>query len=359
VGIVTDRDLVLETLAKRLDPGAVRVEGIALRSLITIDQDATVREAAPTCAATRCDGFPSWTPRRGTPRRVGAPGASSHAGRESEGDLGRVVGGAFSGWRAWQRGVAHLARPVQALPSSRDFQGSVATVLVQDLMSPNPVCVEPGAQVLRALDLMVDEGVRHLPVVDARRSVVGVITLDDLAAALPVAVSLHRGLQGRDRLDVREIKVAEVMTYAPDTVLVGTSAAEAARHMALKGIGCLPVVDERGELRGLLSETDLLQAFATVMAEDSSPARAGSRDERLIEVLRAERDLLGRDLALHDRVGPALAAMRLRSLEGAISRAERGELRHCVRCSGAIPVNRLRALPGTTLCYRCAREVDW
>jgi CBS domain-containing protein len=46
VGIVTDRDLVLETLGKQLDPGAVRVEEIALRSLVTIDQDAPVREAA-------------------------------------------------------------------------------------------------------------------------------------------------------------------------------------------------------------------------------------------------------------------------------------------------------------------------
>ncbi len=46
VGIVTDRDLVLETLGKQLDPGAVRVEEIALRSLVTIDQDAPVREAS-------------------------------------------------------------------------------------------------------------------------------------------------------------------------------------------------------------------------------------------------------------------------------------------------------------------------
>jgi hypothetical protein len=149
------------------------------------------------------------------------------------------------------------------------------------------------------------------------------------------------------------------MTYAPDAVLAGASAAEAARHMAVKGIGCLPVVDEKGELRGLLSETDLLQAFAEVTTERTGQEPAGSRDERLIEVLRGERELLSRDLALHDRVGPSLAALRLRSLEDAIARAERGELRHCVRCSGAIPVNRLRALPGTTLCYRCAREVDW
>jgi CBS domain-containing protein len=45
VGIVTDRDLVLETLCNRLDPGSVRVEEIASRRLVTVEQDAPVREA--------------------------------------------------------------------------------------------------------------------------------------------------------------------------------------------------------------------------------------------------------------------------------------------------------------------------
>lgn len=46
VGIVTDRDVVLETLGKRRDPGSLRVQEIARRSLVTIDQEAPVREAA-------------------------------------------------------------------------------------------------------------------------------------------------------------------------------------------------------------------------------------------------------------------------------------------------------------------------
>jgi CBS domain-containing protein len=45
VGIVTDRDLVLETLGNRLDPGSVTVEEIASRPLISVDQNAPVREA--------------------------------------------------------------------------------------------------------------------------------------------------------------------------------------------------------------------------------------------------------------------------------------------------------------------------
>lgn len=45
IGIVTDRDLVMKTLCGRLDPGAVRVDEIASRPLVTIEQDRSVEDA--------------------------------------------------------------------------------------------------------------------------------------------------------------------------------------------------------------------------------------------------------------------------------------------------------------------------
>ena len=45
IGIVTDRDLMLGMLCSRLDPGAVRVAEVASRPLVTIEQEASVREA--------------------------------------------------------------------------------------------------------------------------------------------------------------------------------------------------------------------------------------------------------------------------------------------------------------------------
>jgi len=44
-GIVTDRDLVIGTLCNRLDPGCVRVDEIASRPLVTIEQERSVAEA--------------------------------------------------------------------------------------------------------------------------------------------------------------------------------------------------------------------------------------------------------------------------------------------------------------------------
>jgi CBS domain-containing protein len=111
--------------------------------------------------------------------------------------LGRAGRRAISGWR-----LQRLTRRVQYHPLVEARPEQPAAVLVEDLESGDPVSVEPEAPALRALDLMVDEGVRHLPVVDPRRHVVGVISLDDLTAALRVPVSLHQRLGDRARRDV-------------------------------------------------------------------------------------------------------------------------------------------------------------
>ena len=46
IGILTDRDVALEILCRRLDAGTVRVREIAKTPLVTIQQDAPLAEAA-------------------------------------------------------------------------------------------------------------------------------------------------------------------------------------------------------------------------------------------------------------------------------------------------------------------------
>ena len=45
-GMLTDRDAVLQTLCKRLDPGAVRVGEVASHATVSIREDASLAEAA-------------------------------------------------------------------------------------------------------------------------------------------------------------------------------------------------------------------------------------------------------------------------------------------------------------------------
>ncbi|HUK62750.1 MAG TPA: CBS domain-containing protein, partial [Dongiaceae bacterium] len=54
---------------------------------------------------------------------------------------------------------------------------------VEKWRTPDPVSIGPDATAAEALGLMSERGIRHLPVLDARRRVVGVLSLSDLRAA--------------------------------------------------------------------------------------------------------------------------------------------------------------------------------
>jgi CBS domain-containing protein/RNA polymerase-binding transcription factor DksA len=265
-----------------------------------------------------------------------------------------------------------------------------AQVPVKNWMSGDPISVDASASAVEALDRMIERDIRHLPVIDGARRVVGVLSLDDLRAALPFPVRPRQVPDPAERELGREWSVADVMTHAPETVGEDVSLAEAAQRMATMRIGCLPVVDASGHLAGLLSETDALHALATALWSDELRERRGTRAEfdELVAGLRREREAIAarldglheaeRSLSadLHDTPGDAAdrgaeqrdvdvlerfderSARRLEALDRALDHAAQGRLGVCDGCGGTIPRARVRALPGTTLCVACARAAE-
>jgi CBS domain-containing protein/RNA polymerase-binding transcription factor DksA len=258
-------------------------------------------------------------------------------------------------------------------------------------MSGDPVSIGADASALEALERMQDRGIRHLPVIDRAKRVVGVLSIDDLRAALPFEVSLRTPAAGPDAERAREWCVGDVMTHAPVTLREGDSLAEAAERMAAGRFGCLPIVDAKGRLAGILSETDLLHALASLLWTDRARERRAAplpQLERLVSELAREREALmrrrdryhatERELSTHAQREPldvadegadrtefllteALdehALRRLRALDHALERADKGLLEICDSCSGRIPLARLRALPGTSVCVECARKAE-
>ncbi len=243
--------------------------------------------------------------------------------------------------------------------------GSAPDVPAKAWMSGDPVAVTPDASALEALECMTERGFRHLPVVDGERRVLGLITLDDLRAALPEPLATRPPTSPADRALAREWQVGELMTHAPETIRADGALAEAAERMAERKIGCLPVVDDAGRLVGMLSEIDLLHALATLLWTERVRVgrEPGTELDRLVDALRRERDAVAELLAPRGGVRAAatgtlavLAERRLAALEGALERKAQGRLGVCEYCGGAIPATRLRALPDATLCVRCARE---
>jgi acetoin utilization protein AcuB len=125
-------------------------------------------------------------------------------------------------------------------------------------MSLTCVTVPPTMPVLQARHLMLEKNIRHLLVTDGSK-LVGIVTDRDIRLNLPSAAT---------SLSVWEINyllakltVGTVMSRNVVTIESDREPREAAQLMLDHGFGALPVVDG-GILVGIITETDLLRAFA-------------------------------------------------------------------------------------------------
>lgn len=124
---------------------------------------------------------------------------------------------------------------------------------VRDYMTEEVLAVSPSDTIGKARNLMLERRVRRLVVVEGER-VVGVITATDIARALA-----RRGAPWRWR-DPESSLVGRFMTRDPVTVGPEESIPSAARMMAERSIGGLPVVED-SRLIGIISETDVTRFF--------------------------------------------------------------------------------------------------
>lgn len=130
-------------------------------------------------------------------------------------------------------------------------------MLVGKRMNKNPVTVTPQDTLATAQAKMHAGGFRRLPVVE-NGQLVGIVSDRD--------VRQHVG-------HLEQTKVNAVMTEEVVTVTPLTTLEEAAQVLLKRKIGGLPVVEE-GKLAGIITTSDILQAFLDVMgASEEGAAR--------------------------------------------------------------------------------------
>ena len=153
-------------------------------------------------------------------------------------------------------------------------------MLVSKRMTKDPVTVTPEDLLIQARLKMQKGGFRGLPVISDGQ-LVGIITDRDIRE--------HLGL-----LDRTEVKAA--MSKKPITVIPATTVEAAAQILLKQKIGGLPVV-ETNRLVGMITTSDILQAFLDVM---------GASEETSTRI----------DFVLQDKGGSLAEASRIISKEG-------------------------------------------
>ena len=135
-------------------------------------------------------------------------------------------------------------------------------MLVADLMTRSPLTISPETALLEAAELLRQHRIRHLPVVREGR-VYGILSDRDVKLAMPPPES---GSVTVDPFKAYELPVSEIMTTEVITIGPGDSVADAVRLMLRGKISCLPVT-QTDHLVGILTETDLLNAFLMAIEE--------------------------------------------------------------------------------------------
>jgi CBS domain-containing protein len=136
---------------------------------------------------------------------------------------------------------------------------------VGDVMTRTVVAVGRDASFKEIVRTMKHWKVSALPVLEGEGRVVGVVSEADL---LPkeefraVPPNRYDREERRPGLDKAEAVTADRLMTAPAVcVHAGSTLAQAARIMAVRGVKRLPVIDASGRLSGIVSRADLLKAF--------------------------------------------------------------------------------------------------
>ena len=130
-------------------------------------------------------------------------------------------------------------------------------VLVKHIMSAPVVSLFAEQTLPLAEDIMRFKHLRHLPVIDEARRLVGLVSHRDILRA---QISSLTGLtSGQRRARQEDVKVAQIMTRDVWTAGPETLASHAGRMLLDHPFGCLPVIDAAGNLVGIVTERDYLR----------------------------------------------------------------------------------------------------
>jgi acetoin utilization protein AcuB len=146
--------------------------------------------------------------------------------------------------------------------STKEFQ-------VKDVMRTPVVTINEDAGLDRALLIMRNQRIRHLPVVDDQHKMIGLISDRDLRLSMK---EMEQGPAGAPKgyflpalTKVKSVMISSnnVITAQPEMPL-----ANAATIMSERKFGALPVVESASKkLVGIITETDMLRLLAKMLKQ--------------------------------------------------------------------------------------------
>ena len=144
-------------------------------------------------------------------------------------------------------------------------------MLVRDRMTSPAITITAETPFQEAVKIMREQGFRRLPVVDKGGRLVGIVSERDLLHASPSpasSLSIWEMNYLLWKIKIGELMSKKVISVAPDAPIE-----EAAQLMVANKIGGLPVVDDKGMVVGVITETDIFKTFVEMMGSGEQGVR--------------------------------------------------------------------------------------
>lgn len=140
-------------------------------------------------------------------------------------------------------------------------------MFVGDRMSKDLITAGPEMTIFEAQKLMVEKSIRHLPVIDGAGKLIGIVTDRDVRDSMPSTL-LKKPDYDITLGKIGNHPIGDIMTKNPMAIYAYYTLQDTLLVMQQRKVGALPVIDEEGYLKGILSTRDLLKAFVKIMNID-------------------------------------------------------------------------------------------
>ena len=136
-------------------------------------------------------------------------------------------------------------RRVDFIVGARDFK----TLKAEQFMQDGVYAYQPEDDGEKLAQAMTEGGFGSVPIVDQDRHLLGIVSEFDLLRAL------------KEEKHLASVKAGDLMTPNPVTVSPETLAMDIIQSLEAKHLIRMPVVNEKGQLVGVVARRDVLQGY--------------------------------------------------------------------------------------------------
>jgi acetoin utilization protein AcuB len=162
-------------------------------------------------------------------------------------------------------------------------------MLVKYWMTTEVITVDEDVSLMQASKLMKEHGIKHLPVIKEHR-LVGIVSDRDLKEAQPsdaTSLDIHELYYLLDKVKIKSLMSTDLHTTTGEEVIE-----RAAALMLDYDISSLPVVDQEGKLKGIVTKGDLFRGLIAISGIHQTQLQIGLEVEDRAGAVKKVTDLI-------------------------------------------------------------------